>query len=151
MTKGAPKQIYPFALPSSDDEDEDNKSKIKKEKKKKEPKIPKDEETGLTYNEIVFEAIGSHITDEKPLVSMNTILKYVYLHFTNGDKPDFKNRIKNSVKMLVKSKVLKQKRDSFGFEKKEKSKYVPASLPKRELISRDKTIPESSHCPCDPQ
>ena len=91
----------------------------------------------MTYKQIIFEIIASRETNDKPMVSMNSILKYFYDHFKDGNDNNSKNLLKKVLKNCVKEGLLKQKRDSFTFSKKEIDNIKPKELPIRDLIKHN--------------
>lgn len=104
-----------------------------KEKMKKMQDEVKDEESGLTYRQIVCEAIAARESEEDPWVSMNAILKYFADYFTNGIEKRYKKLVQNAAKSMAKDGILKQKRDSFCFQKKHLD-MKPEMVPIRDLI-----------------
>ncbi|EAY22931.1 hypothetical protein TVAG_076780 [Trichomonas vaginalis G3] len=111
--------------------------KLAKEKELADKTLTRDEESGLTYREIVIEAIGARMQEDAPLVSMNAILAYFYDYFKDGDNKKFKNLLKSTVKQLVKEGILRSKRDSYGLDHKHLD-LKPEFLPIRDLIVRNK-------------
>lgn len=97
--------------------------------------MTRDEESGLTYREIVYEAIAARTTEEVPQVSMNAILKYFNDYFTKGNDNVARSLIKKTAKLLVKEGILRDKRGAFTFDKKHRN-LKPDVVPIRDLIER---------------
>lgn len=117
--------------------------KLAKEKALADKTLTRDEESGLTYRQIVFEAIGARMQEETPLVSMNAILAYFFDYFKFGDHPKYKKLLKDTVKQLVKEGILRNKRDSYGFDKKHMD-LKPEFLPIRDLVVHKKKEEEKA-------
>lgn len=115
---------------------------VEQRKKQKKRFIYRDEDSGLSYEEIIYEAIAARSSSDKEFVSMNSLLKYFELHFTNGNIKIQREYYKKTVKDLVEEGVLRNHRGSYGFHKKFRDRRPTDVIPR---IVLDRPSYEDTH------